>query len=156
MAGHGFSWSILSGHSLTGNPPEGGTMTMTRRDGGGSGKSCGVGILSKKGDITMILLTSDVLWQFQLEFEICGGVPQLASKGAEVIKKVGSHAFHLTLPASWSWVHPIFHTALLHPYHPPVSAPAPPPILVGDHYKLEVKALMNNEHGVMHQRCLAV
>lgn len=66
----------------------------------------------------------------------------------KIIEKVGSCAFRLALPASWSRVHPVFHMALLHPYHPPTSSlqqspPPPPPILVGDHYELEVEAILD-------------
>lgn len=65
-----------------------------------------------------------------------------------IVEKVGSRAFRLALPTSWSRVHPVFHTALLHPYHPPVSTfqqlpSAPPPVLVGDHYELEVEAILD-------------
>lgn len=66
----------------------------------------------------------------------------------KVIEKVGTRAFRLILPPSWSRIHPVFHTALLHPYHPPVSSlqqqpPAPPPVLVGDHYELEVETILD-------------
>lgn len=66
----------------------------------------------------------------------------------KVLEKVGSRAFRLALPTTWSRVHPVFHTALLHPYHPPVSPlqhppPAPPPVLVGDHLELEVEAILD-------------
>ncbi|MBW0552432.1 hypothetical protein O181_092147 [Austropuccinia psidii MF-1] len=33
----------------------------------------------------------------------------------EVIKKIGSHAYHLKLPQQWKSVHPVFHVSLLKP-----------------------------------------
>ncbi|MBW0534910.1 hypothetical protein O181_074625 [Austropuccinia psidii MF-1] len=33
----------------------------------------------------------------------------------EVIKKIGSHAYHLKLPQKWKSVHPVFHVSLLEP-----------------------------------------
>ncbi|MBW0517525.1 hypothetical protein O181_057240 [Austropuccinia psidii MF-1] len=33
----------------------------------------------------------------------------------EVLKKIGSHAYHLKLPQQWKSVHPIFHVSLLEP-----------------------------------------
>ncbi|MBW0532319.1 hypothetical protein O181_072034, partial [Austropuccinia psidii MF-1] len=33
----------------------------------------------------------------------------------EVIKKIGSHAYHLKLPQQWKSVHPVFHVSLLEP-----------------------------------------
>ncbi|MBW0523819.1 hypothetical protein O181_063534 [Austropuccinia psidii MF-1] len=33
----------------------------------------------------------------------------------EVIKKIGSHAYHLKLPLQWKSVHPVFHVSLLKP-----------------------------------------
>ncbi|MBW0470410.1 hypothetical protein O181_010125 [Austropuccinia psidii MF-1] len=33
----------------------------------------------------------------------------------EVLKKIGSHAYHLKLPQQWKSFHPIFHVSLLEP-----------------------------------------
>ncbi|MBW0511347.1 hypothetical protein O181_051062 [Austropuccinia psidii MF-1] len=33
----------------------------------------------------------------------------------EVLKKIGSHAYHLKLPSQWKYVHPVFHVSLLEP-----------------------------------------
>ncbi|MBW0562303.1 hypothetical protein O181_102018 [Austropuccinia psidii MF-1] len=33
----------------------------------------------------------------------------------EVLKKIGSHAYHLKLPQQWKSVHPVFHVSLLEP-----------------------------------------
>ncbi|MBW0545782.1 hypothetical protein O181_085497 [Austropuccinia psidii MF-1] len=33
----------------------------------------------------------------------------------EVLKKIGSHAYHLKLPQQWKTVHPVFHVSLLEP-----------------------------------------
>ncbi|MBW0533534.1 hypothetical protein O181_073249 [Austropuccinia psidii MF-1] len=33
----------------------------------------------------------------------------------EVLKKIGSHEYHLKLPQQWKSVHPIFHVSLLEP-----------------------------------------
>ena len=37
-----------------------------------------------------------------------------------VLEKVGQHAYRLQLPSLWH-IHPVFHTTLLRPYHPPSS-----------------------------------
>ncbi|MBW0538432.1 hypothetical protein O181_078147 [Austropuccinia psidii MF-1] len=34
----------------------------------------------------------------------------------EVIKKIGSNAYHLKLPLQWKSVHPVFHVSLLEPF----------------------------------------
>ncbi|MBW0589778.1 hypothetical protein O181_129493 [Austropuccinia psidii MF-1] len=33
----------------------------------------------------------------------------------ELLKKIGSHAYHLNLPQQWKSVHPVFHVSLLEP-----------------------------------------
>ncbi|MBW0561076.1 hypothetical protein O181_100791 [Austropuccinia psidii MF-1] len=52
----------------------------------------------------------------------------------EVIKKIGSHAYHLKLPQQWNSVHPVFHVSLLEPVKmssfPNSHQLPPPPVLV--------------------------
>lgn len=65
----------------------------------------------------------------------------------KVLAKVGQRAYRLQLPTSWR-IHPVFHTSLLRPYHPPVSplqtpVDLPLPIQVGDHFEQEVEAVLD-------------
>ncbi|MBW0566963.1 hypothetical protein O181_106678 [Austropuccinia psidii MF-1] len=52
----------------------------------------------------------------------------------EVLKKVGSHAYHLKLPLQWNSFYPVFHVSLLEPVKqstiPNQNQSPPPPILV--------------------------
>ncbi|MBW0556359.1 hypothetical protein O181_096074 [Austropuccinia psidii MF-1] len=52
----------------------------------------------------------------------------------EVIKKIGSHAYHLKLPQNWKSAHPVFHVSLLEPVKqssiPNQHQLPPPPVLV--------------------------
>ncbi|MBW0549446.1 hypothetical protein O181_089161 [Austropuccinia psidii MF-1] len=52
----------------------------------------------------------------------------------EVLKKIGSHAYHLKLPQQWKSVHPVFHVSLIEPVKqlsiPNCHQLPPPPVLV--------------------------
>ncbi|MBW0469695.1 hypothetical protein O181_009410 [Austropuccinia psidii MF-1] len=52
----------------------------------------------------------------------------------EVLKKIGSHAYHLKFPQQWKSVHPVFHVSLLEPVKhliiPNQHQFPPPPVLV--------------------------
>ncbi|MBW0514427.1 hypothetical protein O181_054142 [Austropuccinia psidii MF-1] len=51
----------------------------------------------------------------------------------EVIKKIGSHAYHLTLPQQWKSVHPVFYVSLLEPVKQsaiPNQHQLPPPLVL--------------------------
>jgi hypothetical protein len=67
-----------------------------------------------------------------------------------VIHPVGSHAYHLKLPQSMLWLHPIFHVVKLMPAPPdPIEGrrtqpPPPPPKIVGGEERYEVKEIINS------------
>ncbi|MBW0544130.1 hypothetical protein O181_083845 [Austropuccinia psidii MF-1] len=51
-----------------------------------------------------------------------------------ILKKVGTHAYHLKLPSQWNSIHPVFHTSLLEPVKTSTipnrhQEPAPPMII---------------------------
>jgi hypothetical protein len=65
----------------------------------------------------------------------------------KIVKKVGQRAYKLDLPRTWKKVHPVFHTVLLRPYHPPTSLlqqkpPPPPPIDVEGALEHEVEEVV--------------
>jgi hypothetical protein len=65
----------------------------------------------------------------------------------KILKKVGERAYKLHLPRSWKKIHPVFHTILLRPYHPPTSPlqqkpPPPPPIDVKGALEHEVEEVV--------------
>lgn len=60
--------------------------------------------------------------------------------------KVGSSGYELTLPKTWSKIHPIFHKVLLSPFKPPTSPsqqkpPPPPEVVVDGVPELEVETI---------------
>src|ERR1700710_1299588 len=61
----------------------------------------------------------------------------------KILRKVGERAYKLDLPRVWKKIHPVFHTVLLRPYHPPTSSlqqpPPPPPINVEGTLEHEVE-----------------
>ncbi|MBW0489041.1 hypothetical protein O181_028756 [Austropuccinia psidii MF-1] len=67
----------------------------------------------------------------------------------EVIKKIGSHAYHLNLPQQWKSVHPVFHVSLLEPVKqssiPNHNQFPPPPVLVEEQEKLEVAQVLDSK-----------
>ncbi|MBW0491545.1 hypothetical protein O181_031260, partial [Austropuccinia psidii MF-1] len=60
----------------------------------------------------------------------------------EVLKKIGSHAYHLKLHQQWKSVHPVFHVSLLEPVKnstiPNRHQLPPPPVLVEEKEEWEV------------------
>ncbi|MBW0551448.1 hypothetical protein O181_091163 [Austropuccinia psidii MF-1] len=51
----------------------------------------------------------------------------------EVLKKIGSHAYHLKLPQQWKSVHPVLHVSLLEPVKQSAIAnqhQLPPPLVL--------------------------
>ncbi|MBW0555408.1 hypothetical protein O181_095123 [Austropuccinia psidii MF-1] len=51
----------------------------------------------------------------------------------EVLKNIGSHAYHLKLPQQWKSVHPVFHVSLLEPVKQsniPNQYQLPPPLVI--------------------------
>ncbi|MBW0521914.1 hypothetical protein O181_061629 [Austropuccinia psidii MF-1] len=67
----------------------------------------------------------------------------------EVIKKIGSHAYHLMLPQQWKSVHPVFHVSLLEPVKqssiPNCHQLPPPPVLVEEQEEWEVAQVMDSK-----------
>jgi hypothetical protein len=65
----------------------------------------------------------------------------------KILKKIGSSAYRLQLPASWTRVHPVFNEILLTPYYEPMypsqKPPEPPgPIDVEGHPEYEVEEIL--------------
>ncbi|MBW0467274.1 hypothetical protein O181_006989 [Austropuccinia psidii MF-1] len=67
----------------------------------------------------------------------------------EVIKKIGSHAYHLKLPQQWDSVHPVFHVSLLEPVKqstiPNQHQFPPPPVLVEEKEEWEVAQVLDSK-----------
>ncbi|MBW0529527.1 hypothetical protein O181_069242 [Austropuccinia psidii MF-1] len=67
----------------------------------------------------------------------------------EVLKKIGSHAYHLKLPQQWKTVHPVFHVSLLEPVKqstiPNQHQLPPPPIIVEDKEEWEVAHVLDSK-----------
>ncbi|MBW0534401.1 hypothetical protein O181_074116 [Austropuccinia psidii MF-1] len=67
----------------------------------------------------------------------------------EVIKNIGSHAYHLKLPQQWKSVHPVFHVSLLEPVKhltiPNRHQLPPPPVLVEDQEEWEVAQVLDSK-----------
>ncbi|MBW0473199.1 hypothetical protein O181_012914 [Austropuccinia psidii MF-1] len=67
----------------------------------------------------------------------------------EVIKKIGSHAYHLKLPQQWKSVHPVFHVSLLEPVKqsaiPNRNQLPPPPVLVEEKQEWEVAQVLDSK-----------
>ncbi|MBW0509340.1 hypothetical protein O181_049055 [Austropuccinia psidii MF-1] len=67
----------------------------------------------------------------------------------EVIKKVGSHAYHLKFPQQWKSVHPVFHVSLLEQVKqssiPNRHQLPPPPALVEEQEEWEVAQALDSK-----------
>ncbi|MBW0512598.1 hypothetical protein O181_052313 [Austropuccinia psidii MF-1] len=67
----------------------------------------------------------------------------------EVLKKIGSHAYHLKLPQQWKTVHPVFHVSLLEPVKhstiPNCHQLPPPPVLVEEQEEWEVAQVLDSK-----------
>ncbi|MBW0496871.1 hypothetical protein O181_036586 [Austropuccinia psidii MF-1] len=67
----------------------------------------------------------------------------------EVIKKIGSHAYHLKFPQQWKSVHPVFHVSLLQPVKqssiPNHNQLLPPPVLVEQQEEWEVAQVLDSK-----------
>ncbi|MBW0513609.1 hypothetical protein O181_053324 [Austropuccinia psidii MF-1] len=67
----------------------------------------------------------------------------------EVIKKIGSHAYHLKLPQKLKSVHPVFHVSLLEPVKqssiPNHHQLPPPPVLVEEQEEWEVDQALDSK-----------
>ncbi|MBW0584638.1 hypothetical protein O181_124353, partial [Austropuccinia psidii MF-1] len=67
----------------------------------------------------------------------------------EVLKKIGSHAYHLKLPQQWNSVHPVFHVSLLEPVKqstiPNQHQLPPPPVIVEEQEEREVAQVLDSK-----------
>ncbi|MBW0583578.1 hypothetical protein O181_123293, partial [Austropuccinia psidii MF-1] len=67
----------------------------------------------------------------------------------EVLKTIGSHAYHLKLPQQWKSVHPVFHVSLLEPFKqstiPNRHQLPPPPILVEEQEEWEAAEVLDSK-----------
>ncbi|MBW0510586.1 hypothetical protein O181_050301 [Austropuccinia psidii MF-1] len=65
----------------------------------------------------------------------------------EVLKKIGSHAYHLKFPQQWKSVHSAFHVSLLEPVKqssiPDCNQLPPPPVLVEEKEEWEVAQVLD-------------
>ncbi|MBW0589868.1 hypothetical protein O181_129583 [Austropuccinia psidii MF-1] len=65
----------------------------------------------------------------------------------EVLKNIGSHAYHLKLPQQWKSVHPVFHVSLSEPVKhstiPNQHQLPPPPVLVKEQEEWEVAQVLD-------------
>ncbi|MBW0514357.1 hypothetical protein O181_054072 [Austropuccinia psidii MF-1] len=67
----------------------------------------------------------------------------------EVLKKIGSHAYHLKLPLQWKSVHPVFHVSLIEPVKhstiPNRNELLLPPILVEEQEEWEMAQVLDSK-----------
>ncbi|MBW0468720.1 hypothetical protein O181_008435, partial [Austropuccinia psidii MF-1] len=67
----------------------------------------------------------------------------------EVLKKIGSHAYHLKLPQQWKSVHPVFHVSLLEPVKqssiPNFNQLPSPPVLAEEQEEWEVAHVLDSK-----------
>ncbi|MBW0472090.1 hypothetical protein O181_011805 [Austropuccinia psidii MF-1] len=67
----------------------------------------------------------------------------------EVLKRMGSHAYHLKFPFQWNSVHPAFHVSLLEPIKqssiPNQNQFPPSPALVEDQEEWEVTQVLDSK-----------
>ncbi|MBW0479170.1 hypothetical protein O181_018885 [Austropuccinia psidii MF-1] len=65
-----------------------------------------------------------------------------------ILKKVGTHAYHLKLPSQWKSIHPVFHTSLLEPVKtstiPNRHQEPPPPIIMAEEEEWEVSQILDS------------
>ena len=94
----------------------------------------------------------DKVWLEAKHLALPYQMPKLAPKchgPFTIIKRVSPVAYQLQLPTAWT-IHDVFHTSLLTPYRETIEHGAnymrPPPDLIEDAEKYEVKAIVNHRH----------
>ncbi|MBW0515357.1 hypothetical protein O181_055072, partial [Austropuccinia psidii MF-1] len=94
----------------------------------------------------------DKVWLASKNIKITRPTKKLSERwlGAfEVLKKIGSHAYHLKLPQQWESVHTAFHVSLLEPVkHSTISNQhqlPPPPVLVEEQEEWEVAQVLDSK-----------
>ncbi|MBW0531551.1 hypothetical protein O181_071266 [Austropuccinia psidii MF-1] len=77
------------------------------------------------------------------------GLPEIWLGPFEVIKKIGSHAYHLKLPQNWTSVQPVFNVSLLEPVKqssiPRFHKLPPPPVLLEEQEEWEVAQVLDSK-----------
>ncbi|MBW0539513.1 hypothetical protein O181_079228 [Austropuccinia psidii MF-1] len=67
----------------------------------------------------------------------------------EVLKKIGSHAYHLKFPQQWKSVHPVFHVSLIRPLKQSTSPNQHQlpqlPVIVEEKYKWELAQALDSK-----------
>ncbi|MBW0522176.1 hypothetical protein O181_061891 [Austropuccinia psidii MF-1] len=67
----------------------------------------------------------------------------------EVIKKIGTHAYHLKFPFQWNSAHPVFHVSLLEPVKQSIISNCnqfpPPPVLVVEQEEWQVAQVLDSK-----------
>ncbi|MBW0562760.1 hypothetical protein O181_102475 [Austropuccinia psidii MF-1] len=67
----------------------------------------------------------------------------------EVLKNIGSHLYHPTLPQQWKLAHPVFHVSLLEPVKqsniPNKHQYSPPPVIVEEEEEWEVAEVLDSK-----------
>ncbi|MBW0484813.1 hypothetical protein O181_024528 [Austropuccinia psidii MF-1] len=98
-------------------------------------------------------LSLDALWLASKNIKTTGTTKKLSERWLrpfEVIKKIGSHAYHLKLPQQWKSVYPVFHVSLLEPVKqssiPNSHQLPPPPVLVEEQEEWELAQVLDSKH----------
>ncbi|MBW0533695.1 hypothetical protein O181_073410 [Austropuccinia psidii MF-1] len=67
----------------------------------------------------------------------------------QILKKVSTHAYHLTLPSQWKSIHPVFHISLLEPVKtsttPNQHQEPPPPIIIEQEEEWEISQILDSK-----------
>ncbi|MBW0514546.1 hypothetical protein O181_054261 [Austropuccinia psidii MF-1] len=66
-----------------------------------------------------------------------------------ILKKIGTHIYHLKLPSQWKSIHPVFHISLLEPVKtstiPNRHQEPPPPIIIEKEEEWEVSQILDSK-----------
>ncbi|MBW0463286.1 hypothetical protein O181_003001 [Austropuccinia psidii MF-1] len=94
----------------------------------------------------------DKVWLASQNLKSTRPTKKLSERGLvpfEVLKKIGSHAYHLNLPSQWESVHPVFHVSLLEPVKQSTIQNqhdfSPPPIIVEEQDKWQVAQVLDSK-----------
>ncbi|MBW0509179.1 hypothetical protein O181_048894 [Austropuccinia psidii MF-1] len=94
----------------------------------------------------------DKVWLASKNINTTGYTKKLSERWLgpfEVLRKIGSHAYHLKFPQQWKSVHPVFHVSLLEPVKqstiPNQHQLPPPPALVEEMGEWEVAQVLDSK-----------